>query len=143
MCCFRLRTLLASATLLSLSSLHRVSSLPVRSLSCWLSDILAAHLRGEPNLARRIHGRPQAHEGVGRLMGLFVDALLLKSLLLILDLPLNLSYASFNLSHKGEVSGEVGKIFGLAVRSHCFFEVLDIFKLYSKVVVRYAQGLVQ
>lgn len=76
-------------------------------------------------------------------MGLFVDALLLESLLLIFDLPLNLSYAGFNLSHKGKVPCEVGEIFGLAVGLHSFFEVLDIFKLDSKVVVRYAQGLVQ
>ena len=76
-------------------------------------------------------------------MGLFVDALLLESLLLIFDLPLNLSYAGFDLSHKGKVPCEVGEIFGLAVGLHSFFEVLDIFKLDSKVVVRYAQGLVQ
>lgn len=76
-------------------------------------------------------------------MGLFTDALLLKSLLLIFDLSLNLSYAGFDLSHKGKVSSEVGKIFGLAVGFHGLLEVLDIFKLDSKVVVRYAQGLVQ
>lgn len=77
------------------------------------------------------------------MVGVFVDALLLKSLLLIFDLPLNLSYASFDLSHKGKVSCEVGEIFGLALGFHGFFEVLDIFKLNSKVIVRYAQGLVQ